>query len=139
LIYPTVCRIKSRDSVHSQVAMRSMREPVLLPTKLPQLELVIKSAKKRSTPNMRNKWPRGDPSKPVTLRRFCQSGIKGKRRCDRRSAKCSRCLGLGRDCEYINAPLTATFDTRRNSIRKNTQNSRSLTYPIQPPLRSALG
>lgn len=71
----------------------------------------------------------------MTLRRSCQACIKGKRRCDQRWPKCSRCLGLGRDCEYINAPLTATFDTRRSSIRKNTQNSRSLTYPIHPPLR----
>lgn len=77
----------------------------------------------------------GDPSKPVTLRRSCQACIKGKRRCDQRWPKCSRCLGLGRDCEYINAPLTATFDTRRSSIRKNTRNSRFLTYTIHPPPR----
>lgn len=90
---------------------------------------------KTSTPNTYHQLPLGDPSKPVTLRRSCQTCIKGKRRCDQRWPKCSRCLGLGRDCEYINAPLTATFDNKRSSIRKNTQNSRFLTYPIRPSLR----
>lgn len=73
-----------------------------------------------------------DLSKPVTL---CQACIKGKRRCEQRWPKCSRCLGQGRDCEYVSAPLTATFDTPWSSIRNVTQNRRALMYQIHTPLR----
>lgn len=77
-----------------------------------------------------------DITKPVTLRRSCQTCIKGKRRCDQRWPKCSRCLDRGRDCEYANTPLTATRDTRRSTIRKPIPDRRvgGLKYQIYAPL-----
>ncbi|CEJ61871.1 hypothetical protein PMG11_10387 [Penicillium brasilianum] len=78
-----------------------------------------------------------DPAKPVTLRRSCQTCIKGKRRCDQLWPKCSRCLGKGRNCEYDNAPLTATSDSRRSLIKKAPHNRRqvALSHQIRTPLR----
>ncbi|KAJ5390772.1 uncharacterized protein N7496_001840 [Penicillium cataractarum] len=78
-----------------------------------------------------------DPLKPVTLRRSCQACIKGKRRCDQLWPKCSRCLGKGRDCEYANAPLTATSDSRRSLIKKAPRNRGqvALSHQIRTPLR----
>ena len=77
-----------------------------------------------------------DKSKQVTLRRSCQACIKGKRRCDQRWPKCSRCLSRGRDCEYANTSLTATRDTRRSTIRKVIPDRRvgGLKYQIHAPL-----
>ncbi|KAL4913078.1 hypothetical protein BDW62DRAFT_220883 [Aspergillus aurantiobrunneus] len=45
-------------------------------------------------------------SRPITLRRACQTCARGKRRCDRRWPRCSRCQRLRINCEYINVPLT---------------------------------
>lgn len=43
---------------------------------------------------------------PPTLRRSCLACVKGKRRCDKRWPKCSRCQKRQVDCEYANVPLT---------------------------------
>ncbi|KAL4997093.1 hypothetical protein BDV10DRAFT_195460 [Aspergillus recurvatus] len=48
--------------------------------------------------------------KPQTLRRACQACARGKRRCDQRWPRCSRCQTRGINCEYANVPLTADDD-----------------------------
>lgn len=48
-------------------------------------------------------------SQPYTLRRSCLGCAKGKRRCDQRWPKCSRCQKRNVDCEYVNVPLTGEF------------------------------
>ncbi|KAL4924587.1 Zn(II)2Cys6 transcription factor domain-containing protein [Aspergillus undulatus] len=48
-------------------------------------------------------------SGPITLRRACQACHRGKRRCDQRWPRCSRCRKLRLDCEYANQPLTAAW------------------------------
>ncbi|KAL4951251.1 hypothetical protein BDW69DRAFT_186551 [Aspergillus filifer] len=45
-------------------------------------------------------------SGPITLRRACQACSRGKRRCDQRLPRCSRCQKLRLDCEYVNLPLS---------------------------------
>ncbi|RDW72677.1 Zn(II)2Cys6 transcription factor domain-containing protein [Aspergillus mulundensis] len=44
--------------------------------------------------------------KPQTLRRACQACARGKRRCDQRWPRCTRCQTRGISCEYANVPLT---------------------------------
>ncbi|KAL4900078.1 hypothetical protein BDW74DRAFT_188656 [Aspergillus multicolor] len=48
---------------------------------------------------------------PQTLRRACQTCARGKRRCDQRWPRCTRCQTRGMNCEYANVPLTREPDT----------------------------
>ncbi|RAL10254.1 Zn(II)2Cys6 transcription factor domain-containing protein [Aspergillus homomorphus CBS 101889] len=57
--------------------------------------------------------------KPPTLRRSCQACARGKRRCDQRWPRCSRCQARRIDCEYINVPLTVTNTPTATSSSKN--------------------
>ncbi|GKZ24295.1 hypothetical protein AbraIFM66951_011181 [Aspergillus brasiliensis] len=52
-----------------------------------------------------------DIPRPPTLRRSCQACARGKRRCDQRWPRCTRCQTRKIDCEYINVPLTVGSDT----------------------------
>lgn len=75
-----------------------------------------------------------------TLHRSCKTCARGKRRCDQRWPRCSRCLARKTDCEYINVPLTAETDgseSRQRAIRHNELGSRSLLSKteVQRPLR----
>ncbi|PLB45003.1 hypothetical protein P170DRAFT_479534 [Aspergillus steynii IBT 23096] len=54
-----------------------------------------------------------EPPGPPTLRRSCLACAKGKRRCDQRWPKCSRCQKRQAACEYANEPLT-----RESSVDK---------------------
>ncbi|KAJ5108366.1 hypothetical protein N7456_005041 [Penicillium angulare] len=50
--------------------------------------------------------------RPITLRRSCQACVRGKRRCDQGSPRCSRCEERGINCQYVNAPLAVSNGTR---------------------------
>lgn len=80
-----------------------------------------------------------DRSKQVTLRRSCKACIKGKRRCDQASPRCSRCQEKDIECEYINAPLTANLNQRPYSgshINANCSTTGVIPTPkIFAPLR----
>ncbi|OOF93909.1 hypothetical protein ASPCADRAFT_516873 [Aspergillus carbonarius ITEM 5010] len=51
-----------------------------------------------------------DIPRPPTLRRSCQACARGKRRCDQRWPRCTRCQTRRIDCEYVNIPLTVGSD-----------------------------
>lgn len=78
------------------------------------------------------------PPRSFTLRRSCQACVRGKRRCDQRSPKCTRCLNRGLDCEYANAPMAVT-----KTAQKSIERQHPYKYPqtsifsgqIQFPLR----
>ncbi|KAJ5584597.1 uncharacterized protein N7459_004397 [Penicillium hispanicum] len=78
------------------------------------------------------------PPTAVTLRRSCQTCARGKRRCDRRWPRCSRCLSKDIDCEYVNAPLTVP-DIPRQAVKKRAANTgQEIGIPslrIHTPLR----
>ncbi|KAJ5721470.1 uncharacterized protein N7483_009404 [Penicillium malachiteum] len=76
--------------------------------------------------------------KAVTLRRSCQACARGKRRCDQRSPRCSRCEMRGIGCEYINAPLAVTNSAGIPSRKRASPHSRTSSTPsptIHIPLR----
>ncbi|OJJ99099.1 hypothetical protein ASPACDRAFT_43759 [Aspergillus aculeatus ATCC 16872] len=66
--------------------------------------------------------------KPPTLRRSCQACARGKRRCDQRWPRCSRCQARRIDCEYINVPLTVNALSSTSSFAK----ARSLVHTTTP-------
>lgn len=63
-------------------------------------------------------------AREVSLRRSCQACARGKRRCDQRVPKCSRCVTRGLGCEYINAPMSVSTIARPSVQRQ--------TGPVQP-------
>ncbi|KAL4962421.1 Zn(II)2Cys6 transcription factor domain-containing protein [Aspergillus stella-maris] len=67
--------------------------------------------------------PSTSKSGPITLRRACQACSRGKRRCDQRLPRCSRCQKLRLDCEYVNLPLSTDLGQGPGSI------------PLRPPLQ----
>ncbi|PYH94401.1 hypothetical protein BO71DRAFT_419379 [Aspergillus ellipticus CBS 707.79] len=78
-----------------------------------------------------------DVTRPPTLRRSCQACARGKRRCDQRLPRCSRCLSRRIDCEYVNVPLTvvSNLDTASSKTSQSLQSTRSSGTPsIHPPL-----
>lgn len=64
----------------------------------------------------------------VTLRRSCQACARAKRRCDQRLPRCSRCVDKGRECEYINAPMSVSTVARPVTRQRATQ----ILSPVQP-------
>lgn len=73
----------------------------------------------------------------VSLRRSCQACAKGKRRCDQRWPRCTRCLDRGVNCQYINTPLTAT-DAPRQSLQKDRPSSYQVTRNFSPQIHLPL-
>ena len=75
--------------------------------------------------------------KAVTLRRSCQACARGKRRCDQRSPRCTRCETRDLKCEYINAPLAVSTASRQPPRKRPSPASRSsgTPSPIRAPLR----
>ncbi|KAL4888775.1 hypothetical protein BDV59DRAFT_134085 [Aspergillus ambiguus] len=78
------------------------------------------------------------PPTPPTLRRSCKACARGKRRCDQRWPRCSRCLARGTECEYVNIPLTNGYESTysyqafRRHVRLRPFIQRT---PIQPSMR----
>lgn len=73
----------------------------------------------------------------VSLRRSCESCARGKRRCDQRWPRCTRCLDKGVDCQYLNIPLTAT-DVPRQSLKKEISPSHHITRSSPPRIHLPL-
>ncbi|GLA65114.1 hypothetical protein AtubIFM56815_002909 [Aspergillus tubingensis] len=73
-----------------------------------------------------------DIPRPPTLRRSCQACARGKRRCDQRWPRCTRCQTRKIDCEYINIPLTVGSDTDSTSTATTTITTRSTLSPKLP-------
>ncbi|KAL4794884.1 hypothetical protein BDV19DRAFT_399186 [Aspergillus venezuelensis] len=72
---------------------------------------------------------------PITLRRACQTCSRGKRRCDQRLPRCSRCQKLRLDCEYVNLPLSTDLGQRPGSRPAATTIRRATPYiALRPPL-----
>ncbi|KAL4940483.1 hypothetical protein BDV06DRAFT_19608 [Aspergillus oleicola] len=80
-------------------------------------------------------------AKPITLRRACQACSRGKRRCDQRLPRCSRCQKLRLDCEYVNLPLSTDLapGPRASAIRRALPLARpkgpAPFIALQPPLQ----
>ncbi|KAI2831635.1 transcriptional regulator family: Fungal Specific TF [Aspergillus niger] len=72
-----------------------------------------------------------DIPRPPTLRRSCQACARGKRRCDQRWPRCTRCQTRKIDCEYINVPLTVGSDTG-STATTTTITTRSTLSPKLP-------
>ncbi|OGM40504.1 hypothetical protein ABOM_010640 [Aspergillus bombycis] len=72
--------------------------------------------------------------KRVTLRRSCQACVRGKRRCDQRWPRCSRCQARRIDCEYINIPLPAGPDASNATSHVVRRASSVSDLPIHRPL-----
>lgn len=67
-------------------------------------------------------------SKPMTLRRACQACARGKRRCDQRWPRCSRCQTRRINCEYANVPLTTESPS---SLPANAGAAPSIPRPLR--------
>ncbi|PWY86762.1 hypothetical protein BO70DRAFT_422416 [Aspergillus heteromorphus CBS 117.55] len=81
-----------------------------------------------------------DAPKPPTLRRSCQACARGKRRCDQRLPRCSRCLTRRIDCEYVNMPLmvTSSSDSGVSKAGQTFQPTRKAPSTRPPSIRPAL-
>ncbi|KAJ5644084.1 uncharacterized protein N7484_006591 [Penicillium longicatenatum] len=75
--------------------------------------------------------------RPLTLRRSCQACARGKRRCDQRWPRCTRCEARGANCEYVNEPLTVLSGVQK-APRKRVSPANHTTgspSPIRLPLQ----